>query len=151
MPAASNRTANPGAAGKRILVVDDERVLLRYLRYALETNGFLVGVATDGQAAVDAAISGAFDLVLLDLSLPLLSGTDVCVAIRRKSDVPIIMLSAGHDDDEVIIGLELGADDYVAKPFSTDELLGRIAALLRRRQLSESKRRLADGLRAAEG
>jgi DNA-binding response OmpR family regulator len=145
--AAGERTGDPGT-GARILVVDDERVLVRNLSYALERKGFLVGVATDGRAAVDAAISGTFDLVLLDLGLPVLSGTDACVAIRAKSDIPIIMLSAGHEDDEVVIGLELGADDYVAKPFSTEELLGRIAALLRRRQLTSDRRPRAGGAAA---
>ena len=135
MPVAGDHGLNAGA-GARILVVDDERILVRNLCYALERKGFLVGVATDGQAAVDAAVSGAFDLVLLDLGLPVLSGTDACVAIRKQSDVPIIMLSARRDDDEVVIGLELGADDYVVKPFSMNELLGRIAALLRRRELN---------------
>jgi DNA-binding response OmpR family regulator len=135
MPVGGDHRLNP-AAGARILVVDDERILVRNLCYALERKGFLVGVATDGQAAVDAAVSGSFDLVLLDLGLPVLSGTDACVAIRKRSDVPIIMLSARGDDDDVVIGLELGADDYVVKPFSTNELLGRIAALLRRRELN---------------
>ena len=122
--------------GKRVLLVDDERLLVSTLAYALEREGFLVEVATDGPAAVDAATSGGFDLILLDLGLPLLSGSDACVAIRKKSDVPIIMLTARDSTQDVVLGLELGADDYVTKPFSPSELISRIHALLRRHEVS---------------
>ena len=124
------------AVGPRILLVDDEQLLARSLAYALEREGFLVEVATDGQAAVEAATSGAFNLILLDLGLPILSGSDACVAIRKQSDVPIIMLTARDSSHDVVLGLELGADDYVTKPFSSAELVGRIHALLRRHQLA---------------
>lgn len=120
----------------RVLLVDDERVLVSSLAYALEREGFLVEVATDGQAAVEAATAGGFDLILLDLGLPLLSGSDACVAIRKESDVPIIMLTARDSTHDVVLGLEIGADDYVTKPFSPPELIGRIHALLRRREVS---------------
>ena len=122
--------------GPRVLLVDDERMLVSSLAYALEREGFLVEVATDGRAAVDAATSGGFDLILLDLGLPLLSGSDACVAIRKQSDVPIIMLTARDSTQDVVLGLELGADDYVTKPFSPTELISRIHALLRRHEVS---------------
>jgi len=127
------------AVGPRVLLVDDERVLVSSLAYALEREGFLVEVATDGQSAVEAATSGAFDLILLDLGLPLLSGNDACVAIREKSDVPIIMLTARDSTHDVVHGLELGADDYVTKPFSPTELMSRIHALLRRHEVNRNK------------
>jgi two-component system response regulator RegX3 len=122
--------------GPRVLLVDDERLLASSLAYALEREGFLVEVATDGRAAVVAATSEAFDLILLDLGLPLLSGSDACVAIREQSDVPIIMLTARDSTHDVVLGLELGADDYVTKPFSPTELISRIHALLRRHEVS---------------
>jgi two-component system response regulator RegX3 len=135
-----NRAAAGGdasaAARPRILLVEDEHVLASSLAYALEREGLLVEVATDGEAAVEAARSGAFDLILLDLNLPLLSGDEACVAIRAKSDVPIIMLTARDSTHDVVLGLELGADDYVTKPFSPNELLSRIHALLRRHEVS---------------
>jgi two-component system response regulator RegX3 len=135
-----NRAAAGGdasaAARPRILLVEDEHVLASSLAYALEREGLLVEVATDGEAAVEAARSGAFDLILLDLNLPLLSGDEACVAIRAKSDVPIIMLTARDSTHDVVLGLELGADDYVTKPFSPNELLSRIQALLRRHEVS---------------
>jgi DNA-binding response OmpR family regulator len=125
----------------RVLLVDDERVLVSSLAYALEREGFLVEVATDGQSAVDAATSGEFDVILLDLGLPLLSGRDACVAIRQESDVPIIMLTARDSTQDVVLGLELGADDYVTKPFSPRELISRIQALLRRREVTRESAR----------
>jgi two-component system response regulator RegX3 len=119
----------------RILVVDDEPSLVRGLQYALEREKFEVQVATDGEAAVEAALSQAIDLVVLDLMLPKLSGEDACREIRARSDVPIIMLTAKDSERELVAGLQMGADDYVTKPFSAVELIGRISALLRRRQL----------------
>lgn len=101
----------------------------------------MVEVAADGQAGVEAATAGAFDLVLLDLGLPLVSGTDACIAIREQSDVPIIMLSARDSTEDVVLGLELGADDYVTKPFSATELVSRIHALLRRRGFAHDRSR----------
>jgi two-component system response regulator RegX3 len=119
----------------RILVVDDEPSLVRGLTYALEREKYEVEVATDGEAAVDAALSQAIDLVILDLMLPKLSGEEVCRQIRARSGVPIIMLTAKDSERELLAGLEVGADDYVTKPFSASELIGRISALLRRRTL----------------
>ncbi len=119
----------------RILVVDDEPSLVRGLTYALERERFEVEVATDGEAAVEAALTHAIDLVVLDLMLPKLSGEEACQQIRSQSDVPIIMLTAKDSERDLLTGLDLGADDYVTKPFSAAELIGRIHALLRRRAL----------------
>jgi two-component system response regulator RegX3 len=122
----------------RILVVDDEPSLVRGLTYALERDKFEVEVATDGEAAVDAALTQAIDLVILDLMLPKLSGEEACRQIRARSDVPIIMLTAKDSERDLLNGLELGADDYVTKPFSAAELIGRVSALLRRRALDHA-------------
>jgi two-component system response regulator RegX3 len=122
----------------RILVVDDEPSLVRGLTYALERDKFEVEVATDGEAAVDAALTQAIDLVILDLMLPKLSGEEACKQIRARSGVPIIMLTAKDSERELLAGLELGADDYVTKPFSAAELIARVSALLRRRQLDHA-------------
>ena len=122
----------------RILVVDDEPSLVHGLTYALEREKFEVEVATDGKAAVDAAKSQVIDLVILDLMLPKLSGEEACRQIRATSDVPIIMLTAKDSEREVIHGLDMGADDYVTKPFSAAELIGRVRALLRRRRLDRT-------------
>ena len=119
----------------RILVVDDEPSLVEGLTYALEREQFEVAVATDGRAALNAALTQSIDLVLLDLMLPEISGEEVCREIRNHSDVPIIMLTAKASEREVVEGLDLGADDYVTKPFSAAELISRICALLRRRRL----------------
>jgi two-component system response regulator RegX3 len=116
----------------RILVVDDEPSLVEGLTYALEREQFEVEVATDGRSAVNAALTQAIDLVLLDLMLPELSGEEVCREIRSHSDVPIIMLTAKDSEREVVEGFDMGADDYVTKPFSAAELISRICALLRR-------------------
>jgi two-component system, OmpR family, response regulator RegX3 len=122
----------------RILVVDDEPSLVRGLTYALERERFEVEAATDGEAAVEAALTHAIDLVILDLMLPKLSGEDACRQIRSQSDVPIIMLTAKDSERDLLAGLDLGADDYVTKPFSAAELIGRVNALLRRRALDRA-------------
>jgi two-component system, OmpR family, response regulator RegX3 len=122
----------------RLLLVDDEPSLVEGLTYALERESFEVDVATNGRAAVDAALSQSFDLIVLDLMLPKLSGTEACREIRARSDVPIIMLTARDSERDVIEGLNAGADDYVTKPFSAAELLGRIHSLLRRREIDRA-------------
>ena len=122
----------------RILVVDDEPSLVRGVSYALEREQFEVEVARDGPSAVEAALSHAVDLVLLDSMLPGLSGPDVCRRIRERSSVPIIMLTARDSEHDLLEGLSVGADDYVTKPFSASELIGRIRALLRRRELDRA-------------
>jgi two-component system, OmpR family, response regulator RegX3 len=118
-----------------VLLVDDEPDILEPIRYALERDGFAVETAVDGEAALDRARQSRFDVVVLDVMLPRRSGLDVCRELRGESDVPIIMLTARDDEVDRVLGLELGADDYVTKPFSTAELVSRVRAILRRRRL----------------
>ncbi len=119
------------ARGK-ILVVDDEPKIVRLVRAYLERDGFEVIEAADGRRAVAAARRQSPDLIVLDVMLPELDGLEVCREIRRFSDVPIIMLTARDEDADKLVGLELGADDYVTKPFSPGELAARVRAVLRR-------------------
>ena len=125
----------------RVLLVEDEKALAEALEYQLERNGYTVDRAGDGVSGLERFRTTGPDLVLLDLMLPNLSGEEVCRAIRKESDVPIIMLTAKSDEIDKVLGLELGADDYVTKPFSTRELLARIKAVLRRGE----RRRAEDG------
>jgi two-component system alkaline phosphatase synthesis response regulator PhoP len=115
-----------------ILVVDDERGIVKLAQDYLEQGGFRVVTAADGRTALAAARHERPDLVVLDLNLPGLDGLDVCRALRRDSDVPVIMLTARVDEADRLIGLELGADDYITKPFSPRELVARVRAVLRR-------------------
>ncbi len=117
----------------RILLVEDEIALSDPLSFLLEREGYEVEVAADGPSAITAFDQDGADLVLLDLMLPGLPGTEVCREIRTRSTVPIIMLTAKDSEIDIVVGLELGADDYVTKPYSTRELLARIRAVLRRR------------------
>ena len=117
---------------RTILVVDDEKTLRETLAESLEIEGFTVVQAADGREAVESFRRHHPDLILLDLMLPELSGTEVCRIVRSESDVPILMLTAKSAEVDKVVGLELGADDYVTKPFSFRELLARIRALLRR-------------------
>jgi len=119
----------------RVLLVDDERDILEPLAYALERGGFEVKTVEEGEAALAVARSERFDVVILDVMLPGLSGIDVCRTLRNESDVPILMLTARDAEVDRVLGLELGADDYVTKPFSTAELVSRVRAILRRREL----------------
>ncbi len=114
------------------MVVDDERPIADILRFNLEREGFEVEVAYDGEEAVAKARAMEFDLVILDIMLPKLDGFSVCREIRAHSTVPILMLSAKEAEVDKVLGLELGADDYVTKPFSPRELLARVRAILRR-------------------
>jgi two-component system response regulator RegX3 len=116
----------------RILIVEDEESLSDSVRYNLEREGYSVVVARDGRAALEAFRSQRSALVILDLMLPEVSGLDVCRAIRAESDVPIIMVTAKDSEADKVTGLELGADDYVTKPFSVRELVSRVRANLRR-------------------
>jgi DNA-binding response OmpR family regulator len=120
---------------ERILVVDDSEAILDALADVLATEGFQVRCAPDGIAALEATEREPFDLVILDLMLPGLSGTEVCRRLRTESPVPIIMLSARTAEADRVLGLEIGADDYITKPFSEVELLSRVRAVLRRREL----------------
>lgn len=116
----------------RILLVEDEHSIAEPLSFLLEKEGFQVRHVDNGQDALEAFAQDVPDLMLLDLMLPGMSGTDVCRAIRLSSTVPIIMLTAKDTELDVVVGLELGADDYVTKPYASRELLARIRALLRR-------------------
>lgn len=117
-----------------ILVVDDEPKIVRIARDYLERSGFRVVPAYEGRGALAAARREKPDLVVLDLNLPEMDGLDVCRALRRESNVPIIMLTARADEADRLIGLELGADDYIVKPFSPREMVARVRAVLRRTQ-----------------
>jgi two-component system alkaline phosphatase synthesis response regulator PhoP len=117
-----------------ILVVDDEPKISKLARDYLEQSGFRVLTAGDGVTALAAARHDRPDLIVLDLMLPGMDGLDVCRSLRRESDVPIIMLTARAEEADRLVGLELGADDYVVKPFSPRELVARVRALLRRAQ-----------------
>jgi DNA-binding response OmpR family regulator len=115
-----------------ILIVDDEPKIVRLARDYLEKNGFRVTSAADGQSALTTARREKPDLIILDLMLPILDGREVCKILRRESDVPIIMLTALAEEVDQITGLEIGADDYITKPFSPRALVARIRAMLRR-------------------
>jgi two-component system, OmpR family, response regulator RegX3 len=117
----------------RILIVEDERSLSEPLAYLLGKEGYETAIAADGLDALVQFDKHGADLVLLDLMLPGLSGTEVCRELRTRSNVPIIMLTAKDSEVDIVVGLELGADDYVTKPYSTRELLARMRAVLRRR------------------
>ena len=121
----------------RILIVEDEESLSEPLAYLLGKEGFDPEVVADGQASLEEFDRAGADLVLLDLMLPGLSGTEVCKALRQRSNVPIIMLTAKDAEIDKVLGLELGADDYVTKPYSSRELVARIRAVLRRRSEPE--------------
>jgi len=118
-----------------VLVVDDEPDIVEPVTYALEKAGFEVTSVGEGETALQMAQSDRFDVVILDIMLPGLSGIDVCRRLRGESDVPILMLTARDAEVDRVLGLELGADDYVTKPFSTAELVSRVRAILRRREL----------------
>lgn len=117
---------------KRILVVDDEPQILRALRKSLTVNQFDVRTAADGESALDLFRDWSPDLIITDLSMPLMNGLELCRAIRRLSEVPIIVLSVKGEEKTKIEALDIGADDYITKPFSIDELLARIRAAMRR-------------------
>jgi DNA-binding response OmpR family regulator len=119
----------------RILLVDDEQAVQTLLTYPLRKDGYDVVPATTGQEALDRFREGAFDLVVLDVMLPQLDGFEVCKALRARSAVPIIMLTAKAEEFDKVLGLELGADDYITKPFSMREFRSRVKAVLRRADL----------------
>jgi len=123
----------------KILIVEDESSLSEPLAYLLDREGYETVIAADGNAAVTEFDRSGADIILLDLMLPGLSGTEVCREIRTRSSVPIIMLTAKDSEIDIVVGLELGADDYVTKPYSTRELLARIRAVMRRRVEDEQE------------
>jgi DNA-binding response OmpR family regulator len=131
----------------RILIVEDDSTHRYAISRMLEKDGFAVDVVDDGEAGIDAARSVEYDVVLLDWMLPKVSGIDVCRTLRAESAVPIIMLTAKGTEAERVLGLELGADDYVTKPFSSAELVSRIRSVMRRRaiDLGDDRRRRTVG------
>jgi len=136
--------------GQRILLVDDERAILESLRYALEKEGYDVLEASEGSEALELARTRSPDLVLLDIMLPGMSGFEVCRILRKESSVPILMLTARADEPDRVVGLDLGADDYITKPFSIREVLARIRAALRRSHATAGGGAREEIVRAAE-
>lgn len=125
--------------GKRVLVVDDEKLIVKGIRFSLEQEGMEVDCAYDGEEALEKAKTKEYDMILLDIMLPKLTGLEVCQQIREFSSVPIIMLTAKGEDMDKILGLEYGADDYITKPFNILEVKARIKAIMRRAQKEERK------------
>jgi two-component system response regulator VicR len=134
----------------KVLVVDDERPIADILQFSLEKEGYEVICAFDGEEAIMKAITEEPHLILLDIMLPKKDGMEVCRQVRREKDIPIIMLTAKDSELDKVLGLELGADDYVTKPFSTRELLARVKANLRRYQVSPTSPKGQDALRIGE-
>lgn len=126
-------------ADELVLVVDDEKTLVKALKFNLEKEGFRVDQAYDGEEALEKVYDLKPDIVVLDLMLPKLDGFEVCRRIRRRYDIPIIMLTARAEDIDKVLGLELGADDYLTKPFNSRELVARIRAILRRSTVREEE------------
>ncbi len=124
---------------KRVLVVDDEKLIVKGIRFSLEQDGYDVSCAYDGEEALQMAKETEYDMILLDLMLPKLSGLEVCQQIREFSNVPVIMLTAKGEDMDKILGLEYGADDYITKPFNILEVKARIKAILRRASRAEGE------------
>lgn len=127
--------------GKRVLVVDDEKLIVKGIRFSLEQDGMEVDCAYDGEEALQYARRTDYDVVLLDIMLPKLDGFQVCQQIREFSNMPIIMLTAKTEDMDKILGLEYGADDYIAKPFNILEVKARIKAIMRRSGKAEDGRK----------
>jgi two-component system, OmpR family, response regulator RegX3 len=122
----------------RILVVDDEPAIVDAVTYALRASGFEVDTFGDGESALEAARRDGYDVLVLDVRLPGLSGIEICRRLRSESDVPILILTAMDAEVDRVLGLEAGADDYVTKPFSVAELVSRVRAILRRRELDRA-------------
>lgn len=127
--------------GKRVLVVDDEKLIVKGIRFSLEQDGMEVDCAYDGEEALSMAKEQQYDIILLDVMLPKLTGFEVCQQIREFSAVPIVMLTAKGDDMDKILGLEYGADDYITKPFNILEVKARIKAIMRRTGQKEKNRK----------
>ncbi len=118
--------------GQRVLVVDDEKLIVKGIRFSLEQDGMEVDCAYDGEEALELARNNTYDMVLLDVMLPKMTGFEVCQQIREFSNVPIVMLTAKGEDMDKILGLDYGADDYITKPFNILEVKARIKAIMRR-------------------
>ena len=132
-------------ATQRILIIEDEENLAEALRYTLEREGYEASAVGNGQLGLEAARSTQPDLIILDLMLPDLDGLSICKALRKDSDVPILMLTARGLEDERVAGLDAGADDYVTKPFGMRELIARVRAMLRRQISSPAKTTIEEG------
>ena len=130
--------------GKKILVVDDEKLIVKGIRFSLEQDGMEVDCAYDGEEALEYAENNKYDLILLDVMLPKLTGFEVCQQIREFSNVPIIMLTAKSEDMDKILGLEYGADDYITKPFNILEVKARIKAIMRRTSTKDTQKKNED-------
>ena len=124
-------------AGTKVLIVEDDETLLEVLRYNFAKEGYQIATATDGADALQVARSERPDLIVLDIMLPELDGFEVCRILRKETTVPILMLTAKAEEIDKVVGLELGADDYVTKPFSIRELLARVRAMLRRVDMTQ--------------
>lgn len=125
---------------RKVLVVDDEKLIVKGLKFSLEQDQYEVDAAYDGEEALDKIKNNSYEIILLDLMLPKLSGLEVCQATREFSDVPIIMLTAKGEDMDKIMGLEYGADDYITKPFNILEVKARMKAILRRHRNDSEKK-----------
>jgi DNA-binding response OmpR family regulator len=137
-------------ASARILLVDDEQAIQTLLSYPLVRDGYEVVAALDGREALDQFAKQRFDLVVLDLMLPKLDGIEVCRRLRSRSQVPIIMLTARDDEGDKVLGLEVGADDYITKPFSVREFRSRVKAALRRSDFTRARQGDQEPLEAGE-
>lgn len=126
---------------KRVLVVDDEKLIVKGIMLSLSSDGYEVDCAYDGEEAVRMFNENKYDIILLDLMLPKIDGLGVCEAIRAKSDIPIIMLTAKGDDEDKIKGLDCGADDYITKPFNIFEVKARMKAIFRRLDKADSDKK----------
>ena len=131
-------------AGKRALIVDDEKLIVKGIRFSLEQDEMQVDCAYDGEEALELARTNHYDIILLDVMLPRLTGYEVCQQIREFSNVPIIMLSAKGEVFDKVLGLELGADDYIIKPFDSKELVARVKAVLRRYKPAATESKVSD-------
>ena len=135
---------------KKLLIVDDEASIVKGLRFTLLQDGYEVDTAYDGQEALDKAAENTYDLIVLDVMLPVVDGLHVCQTIRETSSVPIIMLTAKGEDMDKILGLEYGADDYVTKPFNILELKARIKSILRRTNTPREETAAAAGAESTQ-
>lgn len=135
---------------KKVLVVDDEKLIVKGIRFSLEQDGMEIDCAYDGEEALEKAKQTEYDMILLDLMLPKLSGFEVCQQIREFSNVPIVMLTAKGEDMDKILGLEYGADDYITKPFNILEVKARIKAIMRRTTPKKSEAQQDKNIEAGE-
>lgn len=136
--------------GKKVLVVDDEKLIVKGIRFSLEQDGMEVDCAYDGEEAIEYAKANEYDIILLDVMLPKFTGFEVCQQVREFSNVPIVMLTAKGDDMDKILGLEYGADDYITKPFNILEVKARIKAILRRGTAKEDSEEKQDIVEAGD-